>query len=150
MPTVQDAQKAENLLKKGVEKYTFVLHGSLTKKEILTRWKNALNSLHPVLIIATGSFLSLPRKDIRTIIIERENSRAYKQFNRPFIDIKIFAETLAKENGSRIILGDLPLSIDTMWRYKENELDEFSPPKLRTIREAGQSLIDMKSKKNNN
>jgi len=34
-----------------------------------------------------------------------------------------------------------------MWRYKENELDELSPPKLRTIREASQILIDMKDKK---
>ena len=147
VPTMQDAQKAESFLKKGVENYTFVLHGNLTKKEILTRWKNALKSTHPVLIIATGSFLSLPRQDLGTIIVERENSRSYKQFNRPFADIKVLAENLAKERKIRIIFGDLPLSIDTMWRYKENELDEFSPPKLRTVRDASQTLVDMKSKK---
>lgn len=147
VPTIQDAVKAEGFLQKGVENYTFVLHSKLTKKEILTRWKDALKSTHPVLIIATGSFLSLPRQDLGTIIVERENSRNYKQFNRPFIDIRMLAENLAKEKKVRIIFGDLPLSIDTMWRYKENELDELSPPKLRTIREANQSLIDMKDKK---
>ena len=147
VPTIQDAGKVEGLLKKGVENYTFVLHSKLTKKEILTRWKNALKSTHPVLIIATGSFLSLPRQDIGTIIVERENSRVYKQFNKPFIDIRILAENFAKERRIRIVFGDLPLSIDTMWRYKENELDEFSPPKLRTIRDADQILIDMKDKK---
>ena len=113
----------------------------------MTRWKNALKSEHPILIIATGSFLSLPRLDLGTIIIERENSRAYKQFNRPFIDIRVLAENLAKHRKINIIFGDLPLSMDTMWRYKENELDELSPPKLRTIREASQRLIDMKDKK---
>jgi primosomal protein N' (replication factor Y) len=147
VPTMQEAQKAESLLKKGVENYTFVLHGNLTKKEMLTRWKNTLKSRHPVLIIATGSFLSIPREDVETIIVERENSRSYKQFNRPFMDIRVLAEEFAKHRKIRIIFGDLPLSIDTMWRYKENELDEFSPPKLRTIREATQSLVDMKEKK---
>ena len=147
VPTIQDADKAEKLLQKGVEKYTFVLHSKLTKKEILTRWKNTLKSMHPVLIIATGMFLSLPRSDLGTIIIERENSRAYKQFKRPFIDMRVLAENFAKEKKIRIIFGDLPLSIDTMWRYKENELDEFSPPKLRPVREASQTLIDMKDKK---
>jgi primosomal protein N' (replication factor Y) len=147
VPTIQDAEKAESFLKKGVENYTFVLHSKLTKKEILARWKNALKSTHPVLIIATGSFLSLPRQDLGTIIVERENSRVYKQFNRPFIDMRILAENFAKQRKIRIIFGDLPLSIDTMWRYKENELDELSPPKLRTIREASQSLVDMKDKK---
>ncbi|MEK7589905.1 MAG: primosomal protein N' [Patescibacteria group bacterium] len=147
VPTIQDAQKAERFLKKGVENYTFVLHSNLTKKEVLTRWKNTLKSTHPVLIIATSSFLSLPRQDIGTIIVERENSRVYKQFNRPFIDIRTLAENFAKHRKIRIIFGDLPLSINTMWRYKENELDEFSPPKLRAVRNASQSLVDMKDKK---
>jgi len=97
VPTIQDAVKAEGFLQKGVENYTFVLHSKLTKKEILTRWKDALKSTHPVLIIATGSFLSLPRQDIGTIIVERENSRNYKQFNRPFIDIRMLAENLQKK-----------------------------------------------------
>ncbi|MBT3282975.1 hypothetical protein HN375_02340, partial [bacterium] len=147
VPTIQDAEKAKGFLQKGVENYTFVLHSKLSKKEILTRWKNALKSEHPVLIIATGSFLSIPRLDLSTIIIERENSRSYKQFNRPFMDMRILAENLAKERKIRIIFGDLPLSIDTMWRYKENELDELSPPRLRTLREASQTLVDMKDKK---
>ena len=111
---------------------------------MLTRWKNALRSKHPVLIIATGIFLSIPRNDIGTIIVERENSRAYKQFARPFIDIKVSAEFFAEQKKAQIIFGDLPLKIETMWRYHEGQLDEFSPPKLRTIRGATQTLIDMK------
>lgn len=146
-PTIQDAERAETFLKKGVERYIFVLHNSLTKKEILIRWKNALQSNHPVLIIATASFLSLPRNDIETIIVERENSRAYKQFARPFIDMKIFAEFYAKHKKIRLILSDFPLSVETMWRYYNNEFDELSPLKLRVIKTAEQTLIDMKNRK---
>ncbi|MFQ5661632.1 MAG: hypothetical protein ACE5F2_00035 [Candidatus Paceibacteria bacterium] len=144
VPTMQEAEKAQELLKKGIDPYTFVLHGSLTKKEMLTRWKNALKSKHPVLIIATGMFLSIPRSDIRTIIVERENSRSYKQFTRPFIDQRVFAEVYAEKMKAQIIFGDLPLKVETMWKYKEGELDEFSPPKLRTVRKARQTLVDMK------
>lgn len=147
VPTIQDAEKAESFLKKGVDKYTFVLHGKLTKKEVLTRWESALKNTHPVLLIATSLFLSLPKPNIGTIIVERENSKNYKQFNRPFIDARVLAENFAKEKKIRIIYGDLPLSIDTMWRYKENEIDELSPPKLRAIRDANQKLVDMKDKK---
>ena len=144
VPTMQEGEMAKELLKKGIESHTFVLHGSLTKKEMLTRWKNALKSEHPVLIIATGIFLSIPRSDIGTIIVERENSRTYKQFVRPFIDMRVLAEFFAEQKKAQIIFGDLPLKVETMWKYKEGELDELSPPKLRTIREAKQTLVDMK------
>lgn len=143
-PTIQDAEKAQKFLKKGIEQYTFVFHGDLTKKEMLARWKNALKSKHPILIIATGSFLSLPRNDVGTIIVERENSRAYKRLARPYLDMRIFAEFYAKQKKARIIYGDLPLQIETMWRYKENELNELSAIKLRATRTARQILVDMK------
>lgn len=146
-PTIRDCQYAEEFLKKGIEQYTFVLHGSLTKKEILTRWKNILKSDHPILIIATGSFLSLPRSDIGTIIIERENSQTYKQFTRPFVDVRTLAEFYAKHKKIRLILGDLPLKIETMWRYNNNELDEFTAPRLRMIKKVKQTIVDMKNKK---
>lgn len=145
VPTMQEAERAQKFLKKGIESHTYVLHGNLTKKEIIVRWKNALKSKHPVLIIATGMFLSIPREDIRTIIVERENSRAYKKFNRPFIDIRVFAEFFAEHKKAQIIFGDLPLKVETMWKYQENELDEFSTPKLRTISGAMQTLVDMKN-----
>lgn len=143
-PTIQDAEKAQKFLKKGIEQYTFVFHGDLTKKEMLARWRNALKSKHPVLIIATGSFLSLPRNDVGTIIVERENSRAYKRLARPYLDMRIFAEFYAKQKKARIIYGDLPLQIETIWRYKENELNELSAIKLRATRTARQILVDMK------
>lgn len=147
LPTVRDCERAEEFLKKGIEQYTFVLHSSLTKKEILLRWKNILKSKHPTLIVATGSFLSLPRADIGTIIIEHESSQTYKQFTRPFADIRILAEFYAKYKKIRLIFGDLPLTIETMWRYNNNELDEFTPPKLRAVGAIKQTIVDMKDKK---
>ncbi|MDP6387813.1 MAG: primosomal protein N' [Candidatus Pacebacteria bacterium] len=145
VPTMHDAEKAQEFLKKGIESHTYVLHGTLSKKEQILKWKNVLKAGHPVLIIATGTFLSIPRDDIGTIIVEHENSRVYKQFNRPFIDHRVFAEFLADSRKIQIIFGDLPLKIETMWRYQEGDLDEFSPLKLRTVRSANQRIVDMKN-----
>ena len=80
-------------------------------------WNLALKNDKPVLIIATGSFLSIPRHDIRTIIVERENSHAYRTLGRPYLDIRKFAELLAKEIGSEIIFGDLMLRSETLKRF---------------------------------
>lgn len=143
-PTIQDAEMAEIFLKKGIERYTVLLHSTLTKKEIVARWKMTLLSIHPVLIIATGTFLSIPRDDIETIIVERENSRAYKLPTRPFLDLRVLAEFIAEHKGIRLILSDLPLKVETMWRYRQGELDEFAPLKLRSFRNTKQVIVDMR------
>ena len=63
------------LLEKGIEGYAFILHGSLTPKKIIETWNAAIKEDHPILLIATGGFLSFPRTDIETIVVERESSK---------------------------------------------------------------------------
>lgn len=145
-PSIQDAEHIEKQLHRGIDQYTFVVHSKLTKKEIVSRWNKALTSKHPVLIIGTGQFLSLPRPDLKTIIIEKEQARSYKGLGRPFIDMRIAAEMIASARGARLILADLPLRIDSIYRYKTGEVDEFSPIRIRTQFSAKSELIDMRKK----
>ena len=98
---------------------------------ILSTWNNICNKKHPVVIIGTGKFLSVPRNDIKTIIIEKENSYSYKIDTRPFLDIRKFAEVFAKEIGAKIILGDDVLRTETLWRYKEGKISEAGHIKTR-------------------
>lgn len=72
MPTIEDTERAFQLLEKGIEGYAFMLHGSLTPKTIIEKWNSILKEEHPIVIVATGGFLSFPRTDIETIIVERE------------------------------------------------------------------------------
>ena len=65
-------------LGRGIEKYVFVLSGKMPKKKIMEEWKKIAEEKHPVLIIATKSFLSLPRRDFGAIIMDQESSSAYK------------------------------------------------------------------------
>lgn len=144
LPTVQDIKKAYEKLSKGIEQYTFVLHGLLSKKEQIELWTKAATEEHPCLIISTGSFLGIPRNDIGTIIVDKENARAYKNQNRPFLDFRIFAEILAEKIKAKIILGDLLLRTETVWRHHQAELFEVAPLKFRSLTTSNQKLINMR------
>jgi primosomal protein N' (replication factor Y) len=144
LPTIQDIKKAHEKLSKGIEQYTFVLHSLLNAKEQIELWNKASTEEHPSLIISTGAFLGIPRNDIGTIIVDKENTRSYKNQTRPFIDIRIFAEILAKKIKAKIIFGDLLLRTETVWRQTESEIFEVAPLKFRSLTTASFKLIDMK------
>ncbi len=147
LPTVYDVTTLSDFLCKGIEQYTTILHGELGTKEIIRRWKNAINSNHPILIIATPLFLSLSRPDIRTYILENENSRSYKTINRPFIDIRIFMEKLAELQKTRLIIGDLILRLETIYDKEKNRTNSLLPIKRRFTSSNQQLLVDMKKYK---
>ncbi len=147
MPTVEDIKKACAYFEKGIEPYTYIFHGGIAKGEIVKRWKKAIEDEHPVIIVATGSFLSIPRPDLGLIIVERENSRSYKSQQRPFIDMRFAAEKLAKEIGADLILGDSYVRVETLWRHEEMELVEYAPPAMRSLSTARDILVDMKAYK---
>ncbi|MFA7252531.1 MAG: primosomal protein N' [Candidatus Paceibacterota bacterium] len=144
LPTIQDIKKAYEKLAKGIEQYTFVLHGNLSKAEQIEAWNQASNEEHPILIVGTGPFLSLARHDLGTIIIDKENSRSYKNQTRPFVDIRTFAEKLAEKLKARIIFGDLLLRTETLYRQNNAELFEIGSLKFRSLTTSAQELVNMK------
>jgi len=147
MPTISDILHFAPFIKHGIEMHTYVFHGKLSKKDLFSRWNAALSSKHPILIIATGSFFSLPRNDIGVIILEHENASAYKIQRRPFVDIRTFAQIFSQEAHMRLIVGDLFLRTETLYRKNTGEFLEFAPLKFRSLSSATQKIIDMKEKK---
>jgi primosomal protein N' (replication factor Y) len=144
LPTTEDIKNAKHTLEKGIEKYTFVLHSLLTKKEIVSLWQKIINDTHPVLIIATGSFLSIPRNDISTIVLEKESSRSYKMQVRPYADIRMIAEIIAKQTNRKLVLGDTLLRVETLWKEKNGNYAELSPLKFRLLTTANCEIVDMR------
>ncbi len=144
LPTIQDIKKAKESLQKGIERYTFILHSSINKKEIVKTINKILEEKHPLLIIGTGGFLSIPKNNIGIIILDKENSRSYKTQTRPYIDIRKFAEIFAAKINSKIVFGDLLLRTDTIWRQKKGEFVELMPLKFRSLTTSTQEIIDMK------
>lgn len=142
VPTYSDIKRAEKLMEKGISDYSYFFHSNKKKKEFVKDWNELTDQKHPVLIVCTPQFLLLPRHDIGTVIIERESSKSYKGMSRPFADMRRFAEFFAKEIHARLIFGDIMLRTETIWRYRNDEFGEVTPPTLRLQTTAEQHIVD--------
>ena len=134
-------------MSKGIDEYTYLLYSDLSKKEQLSVWKKAFENSHPILIIATPGFLSFPRADIGTYIIEQESALGYKGRFRPFLDARITTEFVARERKARIVFADTFLSFETLARKDNHTALPLSPLKNRLVSGSETALIDLKKKK---
>lgn len=147
VPTIEDAKSFFLKLEKGVEGYIFTLHGGINEKKIIETWKTIAKTEHPVFVIAVGSYSLLPRKDIETVIIERENGRGWIGQRTPYIDLRYALETIAKKNRQTIYIADIMLRIETLHRLDEGELNEGNPFKWRSVSTSKDLLVNMKREK---
>ncbi len=142
VPTLSDVKKAEKLMEKGIAEYSYFFHGAMRKSDFVKNWNELIDEKHPILIVGTAQFLCISRHDIGTIILEREGSKSYKGQTRPFADMRRFVEFFSREINARLVLGDIMLRTETIWRYRNDELGEVSPPTLRLQTTAKQHIID--------
>jgi primosomal protein N' (replication factor Y) len=146
-PTAEAAKNAGLVLARGILEYTITLHAGLSKKNLIEEWKRASAINHPVLVIATKEFFSLPRTDFGTIVVDNESSRFYKSLSRPFVDFRTFAEFLAERLPARLIFGDFPLRVETLNRYKKSELSEYLTTKFRLITAVREEVVALPLKR---
>ncbi len=144
-PTSEDIDKTKSLISKGIEDHTFTFNSLMTKNQLIKNWNEVIEHNRPVLIISTGSFISIPRHDIGTIVIEQESSNAYRMQQMPYADIRTFAENYSAIIGARLFLGDLALRTETLARYDTHEFLEEGTLKFRALTTAESKIIDMKS-----
>jgi primosomal protein N' (replication factor Y) len=145
-PTIEDARSIFTGLSKGIEEYIFILHSKLPKKETVTTWKEIAKMAHPVVVIATGTYSLLPRSDIETVIIERENGRGWISQKAPYLDLRRALEAFARANKQSVYLSDCMLRLETLHRLNKNEISQGSPFKWRSVSTAEDTLVDMKRK----
>ncbi len=143
VPTIEEADKLSESIKRGIEDFTIVLHSGLTPSTIKKSWDGAIKNNHPVLLIITGAFLSIPRSDIGTIIIEKEGSKFYKTRQNPKIDIRTVVEILAKEYNARLIFADSCVRIETLSKMEEGEIMQFPSTKFHLGTQARVEIVDM-------
>jgi len=144
VPTRFDIENLKEILSKGIEQYVFTFHSDMSKKSLITKYNECVEGTHPVLIIGTGMFLSIPRNDLKTIILEHESSEAYKQLGRPYIDIRSFVEILSSLQKSKLIIADTLLRPETLYRHDQGEFGEIASPLFRLPSVERQHIIDMK------
>lgn len=150
LPNSEEVIKTFQKISKGIENYTYLLHKEQSKKEIKEIWKKVINEKHPIVLITTGYFLTIPRNDFGTYIVEKENSKGFINQKRPYFDIREVCKIFAKENGRKIIFGDDLLRIETLYKTKNFEYSEFSPLKFRLVLSSTSQIIDNKTAKDQN
>ena len=150
VPTRYEMDRMNKELTKGIEKYVFTLHSDMTKKTLINTYNNVIKEPHPLLIIGTGTFMFIPRNDVKTIILENESSDVYKQMNRPFIDIRSFAEVFSSIKKTKLIFGDTLLRPETIYRHDIGELSEVSSPLYRLSQTENGKIIDMREEVDDN
>jgi primosomal protein N' (replication factor Y) len=140
LPTTAEIDEFSGEIQKGIEKYSTILHSKISRKKIRDLWKKAIQEKHPILTIATKSFLSLPRKDISTIILDCENSPFYKLQKRPYLDVRKAAEIISETVKLRLIIGDSFIRSETFYRQESAASSHPS----RMLSEAEQFIVDIK------
>src|SRR3989344_2374196 len=131
LPTEHDIKNFHESLSKGIEKFTFYIHSGRGNKKTLERIERVIETEHPVLIIGTAPFLSIPRPDIGVIILEHESSNGYKSISRPHLDLRVFVEIFAAKMNVKFILGDTLLRFETSARSELDGVTNVSPLSFR-------------------
>ncbi len=146
LPIEYDIKKFKEILSKGIEQFTFAIHGGLSAKKIIKKFEEITTASHPILILGTAPFLSVPRNDLETIIVEHESSSVYKMIGRPYFDLRFFAELYATKINARLIFSDTLLRYETLARVERDGLIPMHPLSYR-INFAGEIEILNKEKK---
>ena len=147
VPSIEDARNIFAALERGIEGYIFMMHGGLTTKKTIEVWSKIADTVHPVVVVATGSFLLLPRSDIGTVIIERENGRGWISQKSPYLDLRHAIETHARKEHQTVYLADSLLRTESLRLIETAEITEGTPFKWRSVSTARDTLVDMRGHK---
>lgn len=148
-PTIADIDRLSKELGKGISERVIPMHSSFAKKKLRENYEHIMKSVAPVVIIGTASYLFIPRIDIKTLIVEKEGSPYYRQMNRPFIDYREVAYTLAHVRGLKYIVADRLLRFQTLHTAKENHFGEIEPLSFHLKSRQAAEIISMKSDSEN-
>jgi len=144
VPSAEDARQLYASLEKGIEGYIFMLHGSLPKKRMLETWSKIAETDHPTVVVATPAFAVLPRGDIESVVIERENGRGWIGMKAPYLDLRHALETIGRREHRTVYLSDSLLRAETLCRMDERDVAEGTPFKWRSISTSADILVDMR------
>lgn len=142
-PSVEDVRQIFAALEKGIEGYIYVIHGGLPKKKIIDTWTEIAETKHPVVVIATPSFSVLPRGDIESVVLERENGRGWMTMRAPYLDLRMVIESIARRERRTVFVADAMLRIETLYRLEKGEISEGTPFKWRSVGTTTDTLVSM-------
>lgn len=149
LPTIKEVDDMYKEISKGIEDRTIIIHSKLKAKDFDLQYKKALTEERPVLIVGTYMCLFIARCDLGVIIVDHESSSVYKRPERPFMDIRHFAETLTKEFGAKFIVGDIVLSTEAYFKATREPSTATSRSNFRIESSSSNIIFHNETKKHN-
>ncbi|MBP6866129.1 MAG: hypothetical protein KBC12_01140 [Candidatus Pacebacteria bacterium] len=150
LPRESDIEFFKNVLSRGIENFVVTLYSGMSKKKLEESVKQAVASEHALLILGTAPYLSIPRNDIRVIVLEHESSSSYKSVTEPGIDLRTFTELYAQKTKIKLILSDTLLRFETIGRKEIMGFGEVRPISFRINTDTVIRVIEKGVKKNEN
>lgn len=144
LPTSHDIEYWEENLQKGIENFIFSLHSGVSTKKLLGKIEKIVSEEHAILIIGTAQYISIPRNDIETIIIEHESSTSYKTLMKPYFDLRTFIEIYASKTYSKLIFADTLLRFETIARRELENINELQSLSFRINFEGEIKILERK------
>lgn len=143
-PTQAEAENAFEIIKRGIDRHAYLLHGKMAPKKFLPCWKEIVVAENQLVVVGTPIIISLLSDKISTVILDRECSSSYKTLSRPYVDMRKFVETVCKIAHIRCMFGDISLRTETLYRASLGELTPALPPKYRLISKTDAMVVDMR------
>jgi primosomal protein N' len=130
-PTITDLEYAKAELARGIEDYVVSLHSGLTDKQYKEELKKLVSESHPLLILSTPSILPWIRKDLGTVVIEREHSHYYFTHGDKGYDQRFVLQELARASSIPCLLGSHMLSLRAHMLHATRDAHEIMPLQFR-------------------
>lgn len=144
VPNEQAITPLKEQICRGIKEHFVTFSPKLPPKKFEEKWKDVLSRNVPVVIIATSGFFMIPRHDLRTIIIDQEGHSGYVGIRRPYVDMREIIKCYAHKRNLMLIFGDQLLRIETIYKTREQEYQEYSPLTYRALSSGIQDYVDMK------
>lgn len=115
VPEVQDIPSVQTILNT-LALPIYVWHSELTIKQKFDTWLAIRNEIHPHIVIGTRSAVTLPFTTLDTIIMDREHSDQYKNYEQqPRYHTKDVVQTLARIHGAALVYADFSPSCESYY-----------------------------------
>ncbi len=91
-------------------------HSACSEKKRISVWRDALNTVKPLVIVGTRSAIFLPLHPLGLIVLDEEHDSSYKQESpMPCYHARELALERAKRTGAKVVLGSATPSLFT-WK----------------------------------
>lgn len=147
VPTLAEVERLAQYFQKELSNSSqstpvYILHSGKTAKKQKEEWQNILGEKGPLLLVSTPVFASIPRHDIGAYILENEPSAHYKQQAYPYIDAKVFIETMSESIKSDLIYTGSTLSSSVYNDIQNKKVTTLKPVPKTLSFDASCDLID--------